>query len=422
MRQRSTGISSPTKSSKMPKKQKKQGLITESEQCMSDIEKAVAVTPRAVAPVAHAPGPITEEEPEAAKEDGESSEHEAEEGPEHEAGETAEFEAGEEESDKEETGKEDKECKCSCDGDCQCNSSKDQEDSDESEADEEESDESEAGEEEDEEEVETDNVDMEEDVNALMNGEANLTEGFKSKAKTIFEAAVKSKVRSARKELHEGYQRKLGQKAEEILSTVTEQVDSYLTYVVESWMKENQVAVDSTLRTEIAEGFITSLKNVFAESYIEVPKADKDLVESLNSRVSELQEQVKQAGLIVESSKKQNEGLLRKAIVAQAAKGLAVTQASKLTELTKDTVFESVESFTKKVATIKESYFSGKAPQSNKPAPLVESAVKLQKAVSSGTTQVIVEGQDDPLAHVSADMKRYLGAISRVENGNPNRK
>ena len=398
------GISSPTKSSKMLKKQKKQGLITESENCMSDIEKAVAVTPRAVAPVAHAPGPITEEEPEA-KEDGESSEHEA----------------GEEESDKEETGKEDKECKCSCDGDCQCNSSKDQEDSDESEADEEESDESEAGEEEDEEEDETE-VDMEEDVNALMNGEANLTEGFKSKAKTIFEAAVKSKVRSARKELHEGYQRKLGQKAEEILSTVTEQIDSYLTYVVESWMKENQVAVDSTLRTEIAEGFITSLKNVFAESYIEVPKADKDLVESLNSRVSELQEQVKQAGLIVESSKKQNEGLLRKAIVAQAAKGLAVTQASKLTELTKDTVFESVESFTKKVATIKESYFSGKAPQSNKPAPLVESAVKLQKAVSSGTTQVIVEGQDDPLAHVSADMKRYLGAISRVENGNPNRK
>ena len=411
MRQRSTGISSPTKSSKMLKKQKKQGLITESEQCMSDIEKAVAVTPRAVAPVAHAPGPITEEEPEAAKEDGESSEHEAEEGPEHEAGETAEYEAGEEESGKEEAGKEDDECKCSCDGECKCNASEDEEDSDESEADEE-------GEKE---EDETE-VDMEEDVNALMNGEANLTEGFKSKAKTIFEAAVKSKVRSARKELHEGYQRKLGQKAEEILSTVTEQVDSYLTYVVESWMKENQVAVDSTLRTEIAEGFITSLKNVFAESYIEVPKADKDLVESLNSRVAELQEQVKQAGLIVESSKKQNEGLLRKAIVAQAAKGLAVTQASKLTELTKDTVFESVESFTKKVATIKESYFSGKAPQSNKPAPLVESAVKLQKAVSSGTTQVIVEGQDDPLAHVSADMKRYLGAISRVENGNPNRR
>lgn len=375
----------------MLKKQKKQGLITESEQTMTDVEKAIAAAPQAKAPVCHAPGPITEEEPEAKEND--------EETPESEDGETA----------KAETDKEDSKCTCAkCGDECECKSSEDEEDAEESE-----------DETEDEDETE---VDMEEDVKALMNGEANLTEGFKSKAKTIFEAAVKSKVRTARKELHEGYQRKLSVKAEEILATVTEQVDSYLTYVVESWIKENQVAVDSTLRTEIAEGFITSLKNVFAENYIEVPKADKDLVESLNSRVAELQAQVNQSNQIVESSKKQNESLLRKAIVVEAAKGLAVTQASKLNELTKDTVFESVEAFKKKVATIKESYFSGKAPLSNKPAPIVESAVKLQKAVSSGTTRVIVEGQEDPMAHVSTDMKRYLGAISRTERGNPNRK
>ena len=376
---------------KKQKKQEKQSLITESEQSMTDIEKAVAAAPRAVAPVAHAPSPITEEEPEAKETDDET--------PESKDGETAEVE----------TDKEDTKCTCTkCGDECQCKSSEGEEDAEESEEETEDEDETE--------------VDMEEDVNALMNGEANLTEGFKSRAKTIFEAAVKSKVRTARKELHEGYQRKLGVKAEEILATVTEQVDSYLTYVVESWIKENQVAVDSTLRTEIAEGFITSLKNVFAENYIEVPKADKDLVESLNSRVAELQEQVKRTSQIVESSKKQNESLLRKAIVAEAAKGLAVTQASKLNELTKDTVFESVEAFKSKVAMIKESYFSGKAPQSNKPTPIVESAVKMQKAVSSGTTSVIVEGQDDPMAHVSTDMKRYLGAISRVERGNPNRK
>lgn len=375
----------------MLKKQKKQGLITESEQTMTDVEKAIAAAPQAKAPVCHSPGPITEEEPEAKEND--------EETPESEDGETA----------KAETDKEDSKCTCAkCGDECECKSSEDEEDAEESEDETEGEDETE--------------VDMEEDVKALMNGEANLTEGFKSKAKTIFEAAVKSKVRTARKELHEGYQRKLSVKAEEILATVTEQVDSYLTYVVESWIKENQVAVDSTLRTEIAEGFITSLKNVFAENYIEVPKADKDLVESLNSRVAELQAQVNQSNQIVESSKKQNESLLRKAIVAEAAKGLAVTQASKLNELTKDTVFESVEAFKKKVATIKESYFSGKAPLSNKPAPIVESAVKLQKAVSSGTTRLIVEGQEDPMAHVSADMKRYLGAISRTERGNPNRK
>ena len=232
---------------KKQKKQEKQSLITESEQSMTDIEKAVAAAPRAVAPVSHAPSPITEEEPEAKENDDET--------PESKDGETAEVE----------TDKEDTKCTCAkCGDECQCKSSEGEEDAEESEEETEDEDETE--------------VDMEEDVNALMNGEANLTEGFKSRAKTIFEAAVKSKVRTARKELHEGYQRKLGVKAEEILATVTEQVDSYLTYVVESWIKENQVAVDSTLRTEIAEGFITSLKNVFAENYIVVPKAAKDLV------------------------------------------------------------------------------------------------------------------------------------------------
>lgn len=383
----------------MPKKQNTQDLINESDESVNDVKKAIDAAPRAEAPECHPLDQIQEEDPETKEKDGEPSEHEAEEGPEHEAGETAEYEAGEEESGREEADKDDDECKCTCDGECKCNASQnDKEDSEDSE------------------------VDMEEDVNALMNGEANLTEGFKSKAKTIFEAAVKSKVRTSRKELHEGYQRKLNEKAEEILSTVTEQVDSYLTYVVESWMKENQVAIDSTLRTEIAEGFITSLKNVFAESYIEVPKADKDLVESLNSRVVELQEQVKQAKLLAESSKKQNEKLQRKAILAEAAKGLAITQSSRLTELTKDVTFESVESFSKKVATIKESYFSGKAPQSAKPASKAEPLVKLQKAVSSGTTQIIVEGQEDPMVNLSSDMKQYLNAISRAERANPNRK
>lgn len=380
----------------MPKKQNTQDLINESDESVNDVKKAIDAAPRAEAPECHPLDQIQEEDPETKEKDGEPSEHEAEE-------EDPEHEAGEEESGREEADKDDDECKCTCDGECKCNASRD--DKKDSEEDSEESE-----------------VDMEEDVNALMNGEANLTEGFKSKAKTIFEAAVKSKVRTSRKELHEGYQRKLNEKAEEILSTVTEQVDSYLTYVVESWMKENQVAVDSTLRTEIAEGFITSLKNVFAESYIEVPKADKDLVESLNSRVVELQEQVKQAKLLAESSKKQNEKLQRKAILAEAAKGLAITQSSRLTELTKDVTFESVESFAKKVATIKESYFSGKAPQSAKPASKAEPLVKLQKAVSSGTTQIIVEGQEDPMVNLSSDMKQYLNAISRAERANPNRK
>jgi len=351
------------------------------DQSVKDMEKAIAAAPHAKAPIAHAPGPITEEEPvskdEAEKLDDENGD-----------------------SNSETHGEEDKECTCTCDGECTCGSTEEHEEGDEAE-------------------VDVDQVDMEEDVTALMNGEANLTEGFKSKAKTIFEAAVKSKVRLARKQLHEGYQIKLSEKAEQIMNTVTEQVDSYLTYVVESWMKENQVAVDSTLRTEIAEGFITSLKNVFAESYIEVPKADKDLVESLNSRIVELQEQVKQNDQLVESVKVQNEKLMRKSILAEASKGLATTQASRLTELTKDVIFESAEAFSKKVTTIKESYFSGKAPQSA-PSSIVKANVKPQKVVNSGT--MIIEGQEDSMATLPDDMKRYVSAISRAERNNPNRR
>jgi len=394
----------------MPKKQNTQDLISEADESVNDVKKAIDAAPRAVSPRCHPLDTVTEEDPKTKESEDAMETPEAEkaekETPEHEAGESAEFEAGEREEAGEKEAKNDHECICTHDGECECGAK--------------ESEESEEGSEEG--EGEESEVDMEEDVQALIGDEANLTEGFKVKAKTIFEAAVKSKLRAARKELHESYQRKLGQKAEEILNTVTEQVDSYLTYVIESWMKENQVAVDSTLRTEIAEGFITSLKNVFAENYIEVPKADKDLVESLNSRVIELQEQVKQASLLAESSKKQNEKLQRKAILAEASKGLAVTQSSRLTELTKDVTFESVESFAKKVATIKESYFSGKAPQSAKPAPKAEPLVKLQKAVSSGTTQIIVEGQEDPMVNLSSDMKQYLSAISRAERGNPNRK
>ena len=377
---------------------------------VAEVDKAIAAAPKAKAPVAHAPGPITEEDPEPVK--GKEDELEVKPESEDETDTTIEFG-----DDKEENGDEEG----TSETDKKDDDSKEDESEDESE-DEQDNDESSEEETEEENNEETEEeVDMEEDVNALMNGEANLTEGFKSKAKTIFEAAVKSKLRAARKELHEGYQKKLNEKAEEILGKVTEQVDSYLMYVVESWMKENQVAVDSALRTEIAESFITSLKNVFAENYIEVPKADKNLVESLNSRIVELQEQVKKSSALNENIKKDNEKLLRTNILTEASKGLAVTQASRLKDLTKDVVFESAEAFSKKVYTIKESYFSGKAPQSNQAASIVKSAVKPQKIVNSGTN-VIIEGQEDPHANASDEMKRYLSAISRVERNNPNRK
>lgn len=436
---------SQTKIKQMLKKQSNKTVIQESDQDMSDIEKAIAVAPTARKPVTHpisvsVADSVAQEEPnendekveiqfdtmnsesddDSTPEDGEASESDGDEGP--EAGEGEVIDSDEDEhSDADESDSDE--------------SDSDEYESDESDSDEDESDESESDEDEDEDEADSEEdpgslmyikdpeADMEEDVNALISGENNLTEGFKAKAKVIFEAAVKSKVRAGRKQLYEAYKVKLATRADEILNTVTEQVDSYLTYVVESWIKNNQVAIDSTLRTEIAESFITSLKNVFAENYIEVPKADKDLVESLNARVVELQVQVKEAQSSIVSSKKQNESLLRKSIVAEAAKGLATTQASKLNELTRDSVFESAEAFKKKVAVIKESFFAGKTPQSKKFAPILEQNMnETVRASGAKSSEVIVEGQEDSMAHVSNDMKRYMGAISRAEAHNPNRK
>jgi len=293
-------------------------------------------------------------------------EEEGEETPEHEAGETAEVEAGEKE---------------------------------EGDIDEEESEEE---------------VDMEEDVKALVSAEANLTEAFKAKAKTIFEAAVKTKIREEKTKLKEGFKAALTKQTKVIKSEIVEKVDNYLTYVVENWMKENKVALATSLRVEVAENFITSLKSVFSEHYIEVPAGKTNVVEELNTKVSKLQEQLNASEKNRLALKSATEKLQRQSILAEASKGLASTQAARLNELTKDVAFENADSFQKKVTTVKESYFQ------NKEAGKV-ATVKAAVTAGKKTTQVIVEGQEDPNTFISSDMKNYLSAISRVEKNNPNK-
>jgi len=302
-------------------------------------------------------------------------EEEGEETPEHEAGESAEHEAGEKEE-----------------GDI---------------------DEEEDEKEKDETDYETE-VDMEEDVKALVSAEANLTEAFKAKAKTIFEAAVKTKIREEKTKLKEGFKAALTKQTKVIKSEIVEKVDNYLTYVVENWMKENKVALATSLRVEVAENFITSLKSVFSEHYIEVPAGKTNVVEELNTKVSKLQEQLNASEKNRLTLKSATEKLQRQSILAEASKGLASTQAARLNELTKDVAFETADSFQKKVTTVKESYFQNK--EASKVAP-----VKAAVTTGKKTTQVIVEGQEDPNTFISSDMKNYLSAISRVEKNNPNK-
>ena len=216
---------------------------------------------------------------------------------------------------------------------------------------------------EDEEEEKEESYDFSEDVKALDAAGEGLSEDYKSKAATIFEAAVTSKITSEKKKLEESFKAKLREDVNKVAATITEKVDSYLNYVVSTWMEENQVAVESGLRTEIAETFISSLKNVFVENYVEVPASKRDLYAELEGKVAKLEESAKASKVSLTESNKKIQEFQRKAIIAEASKGLAATQVDRLVSLTNDVEFISEEAFSAKVKTIKESYF--KSPNSS---------------------------------------------------------
>lgn len=204
-------------------------------------------------------------------------------------------------------------------------------------------------------------ADFSEDLNALINDEATLSEEFKSKAETIFEAALKSKLSEEIDRLEAKYEEELSEEIETTKSDLVEKVDSYLNYVVEQWMADNQVAIQSGLRAEIAENFMEGMKNLFQESYIEVPESKVDLVDELADTVEELEEQLNDTTAKAIEMSEALEFFQRREIVREAAGDLAETQIEKLNSLVEDIDFEDAESFAEKVATVKESYFK-KAP------------------------------------------------------------
>lgn len=214
-----------------------------------------------------------------------------------------------------------------------------------------------------------------ESLEVLMQAEKSLSEGFRSKATELFESTVKAKVAAEVTKIEESYKARLDEEVATATKDLAEKVESYLDYVVKTWMEENKVAIESGLRTEIAENFINSLKSVFVESYIEVPEGKENLVDSLNTEVAKLEEQLLKS---TEANIKLNESvneLLRKQVIAEASSDLASTEAVKLNSLVEDVDFENAETFSKKVQTIKESYF--RKPVSQKPA--VETAMTLSE-------------------------------------------
>jgi len=244
------------------------------------------------------------------------------------------------------------------------------------------------------EDVNVDHIDYSEDLESLVAEEATLSDGFQAKAGIIFEAALKTKVGAEIDRLESEYVANLEEEVTEIKSELVEKVDSYLNYVVSNWMSDNEVAVTTGLRTEIAEDFMSSLQSVFKEHYIEVPEGKVDMVDELAEQVAELEESLNKS---TEENIKLTEsvsGLERAEIVRKASSGLALTEAEKLASLVEDIDFDDADTFEMKVNVIKESYFRSEAQESEDDA---------QKLV----------GTDSVNADISDVMARYTSAISK---------
>jgi len=201
-------------------------------------------------------------------------------------------------------------------------------------------------------------VDTSAELEALVESEATLSEEFKQKTAILFESALKSKLSEEVDRLEAQYKEELAEEVSSTKSDLVEKVDNYLNYVVETWMEDNKLAVQNGLRTEIAETFMEKMKDLFTESYIDVPESKVDLVDELAESVDELETKLNEQTQKVIDTTVELEGYKRNTIIREASRDLAETQVEKLKSLVEDVDFGSEESFVEKVNTIKESYFS----------------------------------------------------------------
>ena len=211
-----------------------------------------------------------------------------------------------------------------------------------------------------EEKEEKKDIDVKEHVDALVAGEDSLSEEFKTKAATLIEAAIKSKVKEIAEEMQADYDKKLTEETSKSKDELVEKVDSYLAYVVEEWMKENELALERGIKGEIAEDFISGLKKLFEDHYIDVPDEKYNVLEDQSSKIEELEKKLNESiEKNVELSKENGEHK-RQDIIDEASKELADTQKEKFNKLAEEVEYSNEEDFTAKVKTIKESYFGKK--------------------------------------------------------------
>ena len=247
-----------------------------------------------------------------------------------------------------------------------------------------------------------DDIDLSDDVKALVSSDADLSEEFKDKAATIFEAAVKTRIKEQTKILEAQFEKKLASETETVKEAMVEKVDSYLNYVVEEWMKENELAVERGIRTEIAEDFITGLKGLFKEHYIDVPEEKYNVLDDLTDQVKDLEGKLnEQIEKNVNLSKDVSESN-REKLIAQVSEDLADTEKEKFSSMAENVEYDSAEKFQEKLETIKESYF---------PKTKIEETTSADEVDSVAANIPADAGTSDAMAAYTAAISKDLNTL-----------
>ena len=238
-------------------------------------------------------------------------------------------------------------------------------------------------------------INVEEDVEALLQGE-ELSEEFQAKAKTIFEAAINSKVATIKEELEQENSKKLEEEIESKKVELTERVDSYLEYVAGEWLQENELAVEAGLKTEMTESFLEGMKSLFEEHYVSIPEDKYDVLENMVNKLDEMESKLNEQ---IESNVALNKRLAESksdGILSDVAEGLAITQKEKLASLAESVEFESEQNYREKLVTLRESYFPSTAPSAQR-----------------DNNEVLSEGTESPVKNTGS-MANYLSTLQRV--------
>jgi len=236
---------------------------------------------------------------------------------------------------------------------------------------------------------------MKEDMDALFNGE-ELSEEFRTKASTIFEAAVMNRVNQEVTRIEEEFNAELDAAMESNVEGLVEQVDGYLGYIAEQWITQNEIALEHGMKSEILEGFVSGLKQVFEEHYIDIPEDKYDILAEMEERMADLEERLNEQ---VDANIELTKGLVeatRAEIVSETSEGLTDTEAEKLQGLSEELSYEDAETFTKKLQTIRESYFTTKAQ------------ADVRSVVTDAPVDMLTEEK-----RLDPTMARYLGALTR---------